>query len=63
MPDETAYTAVATTATGKLNGLALAAASAIGTPPRRIIGTVMTLPPTPRKLATAPMPIPTARTP
>src|SRR3546814_15550853 len=61
-PDETAYTAVETTATGKLNGLALAEASAIGTPPRRIIGTVMTLPPTPRNLATTQKTIPTRQT-
>jgi hypothetical protein len=51
-------TALPAIATGRLTGLAIAVAAAIETPLRRNSGTVKTLPPMPRKAATAPIPIP-----
>ncbi|KAG1314366.1 hypothetical protein G6F62_013936 [Rhizopus arrhizus] len=45
-------------ATGSVSGLAIAAALAMGRPRRRSKGTVITLPPTPRKVAMAPMATP-----
>jgi hypothetical protein len=59
-PASAMYVSVPASATGTLSGLAMDVAWDMLNPHRRNNGTVMTLPPTPRNVAMAPMPTPPA---